>query len=505
MKAMVKLSSNLFAIPAEGGQRAKSLKLGLHQINEIILRRLSGIGNSSGFTEQPLPSWDEVASERCALASIHLALTRAEENAIRVLRILPDEAILLSTKGRVPYMCFVEGYTSTIHACDEKVFCEQLLSSEVFNDASPKPVVEEDSKPAEATVVEPMYYNAMTDPTKKLLFAIRRAVYGSKHLSKFSTMDARSYLFEPTKDVLDMRRDALHEVFGELWTEKQARILQDSPFKHLKNRRLLGFIVKSKDDLRQEQLAVQLIGQIARVFKEENLTLWVRPYTIICSSSDSGLVEILPSAKSVHSLKQKTNNQTLRQFYLRAFGPEQSKAFRDAQLRFIQSLAGYSLATYLLQIKDRHNGNIMLDSDGHMIHIDFGFMLSNSPGAIKFEAAPFKLVDEYLELMMWDATQTNYENNEGYLYFRELFVLGFLALRKHYERLLSLVEIMVEGTTMPCMMDATLVEQMRARFFLGQPESDCIRSVLALVDESCSNWRTRQYDRFQWYTNGIMV
>ena len=46
----------------------------------------------------------------------------------------------------------------------------------------------------------------------------------------------------------------------------------------------------------------------------------------------------------------------------------------------MRSLAGYSLVTYFLQVKDRHNGNILLHRDGSIIHIDFGFFLSNAPG-----------------------------------------------------------------------------------------------------------------------------
>lgn len=52
----------------------------------------------------------------------------------------------------------------------------------------------------------------------------------------------------------------------------------------------------------------------------------------------------------------------------------------------------------IVQVKDRHNGNLLMDEEGHIIHIDFGFMLSNSPGGVNFESAPFKLTRELLEV-----------------------------------------------------------------------------------------------------------
>lgn len=105
---------------------------------------------------------------------------------------------------------------------------------------------------------------------------------------------------------------------------------------------------------------------------------------------------------SVHSIKKAEYGRrmakgasiahvSLFDHFVNVYSEPTSARFLRAQRNFIKSLAGYSVATYLLQIKDRHNGNILIDREGHVIHIDFGFMLSNSPGNMGFEAAPFKL------------------------------------------------------------------------------------------------------------------
>lgn len=78
---------------------------------------------------------------------------------------------------------------------------------------------------------------------------------------------------------------------------------------------------------------------------------------------------------------------------------QKKKRMHEARNAFVQSMAGYSLLCYILQIKDRHNGNILLDGKGHVVHVDFGFMLSNSPGNMNFEAVTFKLTKEYVDVM----------------------------------------------------------------------------------------------------------
>ena len=161
-----------------------------------------------------------------------------------------------------------------------------------------------------------------------------------------------------------------------------------------------GLIVKAKDDIRQEVLAMQLMKMLRQIFKEAGLNIFLRPYEIFVTSSDSGMIEFIPDATSLDSLKKqlpKKHNKSwsLRTFYEHYF----SSSFEEAQLNFIESLAGYSLYNYLFNVKDRHNANIMLDSHGHMLHIDFGFLFQSSPGKLNFEVAPFKLTYEYIELM----------------------------------------------------------------------------------------------------------
>lgn len=132
-------------------------------------------------------------------------------------------------------------------------------------------------------------------------------------------------------------------------------------------------------------------------------------------------------------------------------------------------------------------------------------MLSNSPGNIGFEAAPFKLPFEYVEVL-------GGVDGEPLKEFRRLFGEGFEAARKHCDRIITMVELMQKGehdqiimftvsndvadSTMPCFAafgDQTAA-QLRERFQQALTHSLVAEHVDRLIDTSLgSNW-TRLYD-----------
>lgn len=160
------------------------------------------------------------------------------------------------------------------------------------------------------------------------------------------------------------------------------------------------YIVKVGDDARQEYFAMQLIKEFDSIFKANNLKLLLTPYEIIPIGPNSCLLEMLQDSTSIDSLKKDLlqehgKNISLFEFFGMFHGDEINKA----RSNFCYSLAAYSLVCYFLQIKDRHNGNIMLHKDGRIIHIDFGFLFTIAPGGAIEKKVPFKLLSEYVALL----------------------------------------------------------------------------------------------------------
>ena len=221
--------------------------------------------------------------------------------------------------------------------------------------------------------------------------------------------------------------------FGDKWTSICEKIKNESAYKKFPSHSIKSFLVKAEDDLRQECLTMQLIKIMDDIFKKARINIQLKTYEIVITSKSSGIIEYINDSISIDALKKKTNKD-LNTFYRTYF----ENNFNEAQKNFAESLAGYSLVTYLLNLKDRHNGNILIDNKGRIIHIDYGFILGISPGNMNYEKAPFKMTKEYLNLL--DGT-----DSKIYKYFIELLVKGFLELKNNYDSILKVIEIMAKS------------------------------------------------------------
>lgn len=295
------------------------------------------------------------------------------------------------------------------------------------------------------------------------------------------------------------RDDPSAATFGEEWGAKKERVRRSSPYGHMKNWDLFSVIVKTGADLRQEAFACQLIQVCAKIWEELDVPVWTKRMRILVTGESSGLIETITNGVSLHSLKRsltlasiaagtnpKKRIASLKDHFTKTFGEPDSDSYKAGIDAFARSLAAYSIICYVLQLKDRHNGNLLIDNMGHIIHIDFGFMLSNSPGSMGFEAAPFKLTQEYVDVL-GGLTAPAFEE------FKKLCKQSFQALRKEAERLIMLVDMMGKQSKMPCFAAgaAGVTNSLRARMMLHLSKEEAEVFVEELIGKSVGSYYTR--------------
>ncbi|PFH34950.1 hypothetical protein BESB_058370 [Besnoitia besnoiti] len=184
---------------------------------------------------------------------------------------------------------------------------------------------------------------------------------------------------------------------------------------------------------------------------------------------------------------------------LRARQPEEKRSllYDLAVQNFIKSLAGYAVLSYILQIKDRHNGNLLISKQsGRVIHIDFGFVFDISPGHdLQFEKAPFKLTTEMVQLM------GGHSRTEAFRFFTDLCVQGYLALREQADSIVTLVQAMLHSG-LPCFKRQSL-ENLKWRFQLEASPEQAAAFMEARVMDAYDNFTTKAYDVVQHLQQGI--
>jgi len=123
-------------------------------------------------------------------------------------------------------------------------------------------------------------------------------------------------------------------------------------------------IFKTGDDLRQDQLVIQIISLMDRLLRKENLDLKLSPYRILATSANAGAVQYIPSL-SLAAASAKNRGSILH--YLKVNNPDERADLgvrKETMDTYVKSCAGYCVITYLLGVGDRHLDNLLLAPDG---------------------------------------------------------------------------------------------------------------------------------------------
>ena len=129
-------------------------------------------------------------------------------------------------------------------------------------------------------------------------------------------------------------------------------------------------IFKNGDDLRQDQLVIQLFTLMDRLLRKENLDLKLMPYRVLATGAVDGMVQFVAS-RTLQDISNEYAGGLLA--YLREMHPDPGSVGTmgvkaEVMDTYVRSCAGYCVVTYLLGVGDRHLDNLLLSPDGHFFH-----------------------------------------------------------------------------------------------------------------------------------------
>ncbi|XP_060685733.1 phosphatidylinositol 3-kinase catalytic subunit type 3 [Hemiscyllium ocellatum] len=233
-------------------------------------------------------------------------------------------------------------------------------------------------------------------------------------------------------------------------------------------------IFKHGDDLRQDQLILQIISLMDKLLRKENLDLKLTPYKVLATSTKHGFMQFIQSVPVAEVL---ATEGSIQNFFRKHAPSEKGPSGISAEVMdtYVKSCAGYCVITYILGVGDRHLDNLLLTKTGKLFHIDFGYILGRDPKPLP---PPMKLSKEMVEGM-------GGMQSEQYQEFRKQCYTAFLHLRRYSNLILNLFSLMVDANIPDIALEPDkTVKKVQDKFRLDLSDEEAVHYMQSLIDES---------------------
>ena len=253
---------------------------------------------------------------------------------------------------------------------------------------------------------------------------------------------------------------------------------------------LIHAIFKVGDDLRQDMLVIQMIRLMDSLWLKAGLDLKMVTFNVIPTGDKIGIIELVREAETLRKIQAEYGvtgvfkDRPIAE-WLGKMNPSALEYQRSVE-NFTASCAGYSVATYILGIGDRHNDNIMLKTTGHLFHIDFGKFLGDAQkfGNIKRDRTPFVLTADMAYVINGgDKSSHDFHN------FVDCCCRAFNIIRANGHLLLYLFALMASSGVSGVSWASVMYVQKNLLQDLSDQEA--CASFARMIQDSLKSWSTQ--------------
>jgi phosphatidylinositol 3-kinase len=223
-------------------------------------------------------------------------------------------------------------------------------------------------------------------------------------------------------------------------------------------------ILYKKEDVRKDACIVRLVKELAKLVKCD----YVASYNVLPISVNSGVIEIVPECSTLSHIYR---NGSLSNF-LQKYNPNQT--VKNIQMVYQNSLAFWTIITYILGIKDRHFDNIMVTFSGKLFHIDFDFIFGKDS---KLYSPKIRLNSYMIEGLGGD---------DKYREFKEICEQYFMQIRQNIDMVYALLMNLVVASPGLGVTDEYLKEHLIRSFFIGEAD-DVVKGRLEFIIDECKD------------------
>jgi phosphatidylinositol kinase/protein kinase (PI-3 family) len=237
------------------------------------------------------------------------------------------------------------------------------------------------------------------------------------------------------------------------------------------------FILKTDSGLRKENIVSSLIiilqNKLIQQMKRGRIDYFepIPTYKIIMITNNIGIIEFLDNCLTLKNINSK--NYTLQNYILDNNKDARIKTIKE---RFAKSLAISSCLSYVLGLGDRHASNIMISKSGHIIHIDYGYILENPIHSTIVNNPIIRISNEMIDFLGgW--------NSEYYNLFKNYIIKVFDIIRLYSDIIINYYNILANENIIDW---SIFKKRLTDRFLNGMTFKD-IEVVLLDVIEASSN------------------